>query len=599
MIEKRDSFKNTFKILKLFWSSNSILNTSYFFLTLVQGLIPPAILYFLKKIVEVIEKGDLVVRNIIQSPIPDYLIICLCLAISTTLIKVLLEYLSEKQTYFLTKKIVPLIHDKSSNIDYEYYENSKFNDILHKSQEESVYRPKNIMAELFSLIQSVITFSAISFLIFSFNYKIGILLIVAFIPSMIARIRYSEKIFLLEKSQIEFTRRGFYYNRINTSPEFMKENRIFEASPFFKNKYLENLNSIYDKRLKIFKQKFFMEFFSRIVVDICFYGSLIFLIISIVNGEQDLSNLLLFYQGFQVGINNLQIIFNSLASLYEDGLYISSFFQFLDISPKIEVGTEKNIKENYSTMNISLKNVDFFYPNNPENMVLKNINIDIPDGKNVAFVGENGAGKTTLVKLISRLYDPSSGEILCNNKNIKDIDIFEYRRNISSIMQDFGRYEMTIRDNILLSAVENKEMMDNAIKNSGLTNLINKLPLGLDTKLGKTFSDGIEISMGQWQKVALARALYRNTKLIILDEPTSSLDARSEREFYNNLIETTSKKTLVLITHRLSAIKLADYIYFIENGVIVEEGSHKELMNMKKKYYYLYNLQAKSFDLDI
>ena len=166
-------------------------------------------------------------------------------------------------------------------------------------------------------------------------------------------------------------------------------------------------------------------------------------------------------------------------------------------------------------------------------------------------------------------------------------------------MQDFGKYEMTIRDNILLGAVENKEMMDNAIKNSGLTNLINKLPLGLDTKLGKTFSDGIEISMGQWQKVALARALYRNTKLIILDEPTSSLDARSEREFYNNLIKTTSKKTLVLITHRLSAIKLADYIYFIENGVIVEEGSHKELMNMKKKYYYLYNLQAKSFDLDI
>jgi ATP-binding cassette subfamily B protein len=599
MIERKDSLKNMLKILKLFWSSNYSLNTLYFFLTIIQGFVPPTILYFLKKIVDVIENKDFPPENFMKSTIPDYLIICLIAALSFTFIKILLEYLAEKQTYFLIKKIVPKIQQKSSEIDYEYYENSKFNDILYKSQEESLYRPRKILNELFSLIQSLITFSAIGILIFNFNYKIGLILLLAMIPSTLVRLKFSEKIFLLEKSQTERVRRGIYYNTIVTSPEFAKENRLFGALDFFKNSYLENLETVYNKKIQIFKKRSTIEFFSRIMVDICFNISLIFLIVSVVTGEQKISNLLLFYQGFQMGINNLQTIFNSFAGLYEDGLYVASFFQFLAIEPKIEIKSSQAAKKEYILGDICLKNVNFYYPNNPENIILKNINLKIPAGKKIALVGENGAGKTTLVKLINRLYDPSSGIISWKEMNIKNYNIRYLRNNITSIMQDFGKYELTIKENILFGAAEDARALEYACVSAGLLNLIKTLPQGLNTKLGKTFSDGIELSIGQWQKIALARALYRNAPLIILDEPTSSLDAHSEREFYNNLIATIKDKTLILVTHRLSAIKLADYVYFLENGAILEEGTHKDLISLKKKYFYLYNLQAKSFEIDL
>lgn len=595
MNERKDSLSNTFRILKLFWASNSSVNNFYFFLTVVQGLIPPAILYSLKKIVDVITNKKLIIKQLFQSPIPSYLIICLILGLTSTLIKILVEYLAAKQTYFLTKAIVPKIQQKSSEIDFEYYENSKFNDILYRSQEESLYRPQKIMTEAFTLFQALITFSAIGVLIFNFNYKIGLILFLAFLPSTFVRLNFSEKLFSLEKTQTEKVRKGFYYNEIITSPNFAKENRLFGALNFFRSKYLKNLKLVYDKKIQIFKKRAILEFLSRIMVDLCFYLSLTLLILAVIKGEQSLSNLLLFYQGFQIGITNLQTIFNSFTGLYEDGLYISSFFQFLALVPKIEIIAPESLAAKPIIGDLCLKNINFYYPNNPENMVLKNISLNLPAGKKIAFVGENGAGKTTLVKLINRLYDPSSGTIAWNNLELKNYDISTLRKNITCIMQDFGKYELTLKENILFGAPEDAKMLQIACNNSGLVSLIESLPQGLATKLGKTFSEGVDLSLGQWQKIALARAFYRNTPLIILDEPTSSLDARSEREFYTNLIETVKNKTLVLITHRLSAIKLADYIYFLEAGAVVEEGTHKALINLKGKYQHLYNLQAKAF----
>ena len=292
--------------------------------------------------------------------------------------------------------------------------------------------------------------------------------------------------------------------------------------------------------------------------------------------------------------NSIITILNTMASIYEDGLYVNNLFEFLEIKNNIMRENQKYIQE---ISKVEFRHVWFKYPNT-EKYILEDINFVIEKGKSYSFVGLNGSGKTTIIKLILNLYNPTRGEILVNDINLSNIDMEEYLSKIGVVFQDFMKYPLTISENISIASVRqmnNKNKIEKAAKLSGADQFINKLPKKYDTSLFREWEDGVQLSIGQWQKIAISRAFLEDFPVIILDEPTASLDAYAEFELYKKFKDIVKNKTSILIAHRFSTIKLADLIYVIKNGKIIESGSHNELMKLNGEYAYLYRIQSDAY----
>jgi len=307
--------------------------------------------------------------------------------------------------------------------------------------------------------------------------------------------------------------------------------------------------------------------------------------------------MVMYFGAFQQGQTFLNSIFASLSGLYEDCLFLSNLHQFLDLEPKVKEpdgprAVPRPIKEGISFWGIS-----FGYPGSVTR-ALEDVSIDIRPGEVVALVGENGSGKTTLIKLLCRLYDPVGGRITIDGIDLREFRTSDFRREISGIFQDFSRYNMTARENIWLGDVhldpEDERILQSS-QLSGADEVISQLENGYQTVLGKWFDRGAELSLGQWQKVALARAFLRDSQIIILDEPTSSLDARAEEEVFGKFRELSGGRTVVLISHRLSTVRTADRIYFLQRGRVTESGTHDELMKLKGAYAGLFETQARHY----
>jgi ATP-binding cassette subfamily B protein len=310
----------------------------------------------------------------------------------------------------------------------------------------------------------------------------------------------------------------------------------------------------------------------------------------------------------QVG-SSFQGILSGISNTYENNLFVNTLFEFLEYQPNImsPENAQPVVSPNgngtgpkaVAGLSVEFRNVTFTYPGKSE-PALKNVSFKIDAGEAVALVGRNGAGKTTLVKLMSRLYDPNEGEILVGGRNIKEYELEDLRKQVGVIFQDYVTYFMSARENIgvgKLDEIENQSLISAAARKSGADSVIEKLPKQYETMLGRWFDQGVQLSGGEWQKIALARAFIRDARILILDEPTSSLDAQAEYEVFAHFRELTQGKTAVFISHRFSTVRLADRIFVIENGVLIEEGSHQELMALDGRYAELFNLQAEAYKL--
>jgi len=423
------------------------------------------------------------------------------------------------------------------------------------------------------------------------------ILIVAIIPGIFVRIKFSKAFYKLKESQSPKEREMYYYNRILTGFPFAKELKLFGFSSFFLKRFNTTQNTLFDEKIALRKSEMRMGIYAQIFAITLIFISLGCVSFLKIKGEISLGTVVLFFFAFQRGYSVLNEFFQSLTRILQDNTFLQDSIDFLKL-PTRQTNLIPNKVDFSLVKEIRFENVSFRYESSKRNAI-KMVNITIPVGKTVAFVGANGSGKTTLIKLLCGFYSPDAGSILFDGIDASLIGQDAICKNISAVFQDFALYNISAAENLGLGNTNVEldiEKAKKAAQAAGIDDVISKLPNGYATLLGNLFKDGEELSIGQWQKIAIARAFYRDSDLILMDEPSSALDAESEFQIIQSLKKLAHKKTAIIVSHRLTTVQGADLIYFFHEGEVLESGNHSELMAHKGKYFELFQTANKRLE---
>ncbi len=583
----------------LVWKASPRWTLLSIFLTVIQGIIPLLTLYIMKLIIDAtalaVKTGD---ASAGYQQVIFLIVVAALVAIFQAALSLLNGYVSEAQGAVVTDYVATTLHEKSIAIDLAYYENPEYYDTLHRAQREGPYRPTKIVNGLTQTLQNGVSLIAMVGLLFMFHWGVGILLIVSTMPGLFVQIIHSRKHFEWQKKRTEEERRAGYFSSILSYNSFAKEIRLFDLGDFFSSSFNSLRTLLRREKLELSRKKSIAQFFVQLFSSVIFMGCLMLIAIRAIKGVITVGDMVMFYQAFQRGIGYLKGLLANIAALYEDNMFVAYFFEFLDIKNEItDPQNPVNVPAKFAR-GISFDRVSFRYPGERE-AVLKDISFTIGAGEVVALVGANGAGKSTLVKLLCRLYDPQQGSIKMEGVDLPRFKIKELRKQISVVFQDYAQYFLTVKENIRLGdtdiAEDSAKIQEAAIK-ANADPFIKKLPNGYDTNLGRWFHAGEELSIGEWQKIVLARAFLRDSQLIILDEPTSSLDVNTEYHLYMKFRELITGHSALLISHRFSTVRMADRIIVLDGGKIAETGTHKELIALKGIYADMYTKQAAWLD---
>ena len=511
------------------------------------------------------------------------------------LISPLLVMIQGRMTDLLTYQLNTELMRKSERLqNISYFEDSEFYNDIQLLSSEASWRPVNLLVFGTSLISNAIVFASMLLMVSSVNILVSLLLFVVLIPQGIIAYRIQQQAFETLVSNSEESRKLDYYSQVLLSNNHIKDIRLYNLYFFFITKYTDVFTSITDKlqvdRRKKFTNSALFITLNSIVI-ILMFG---YVIIQIKKGVLDLGVIFVFSTSIIYSINSMARLVEDSSLLYDTLLYMENFFKFIEIED--ELSTEVPIaktENNFGDDIIEFRNVNFSYSNNSD-LVLSNVSFKIAEGEKIAIVGENGAGKTTLVKLLCAFYPNYSGDIIVNNKSLREYELTDYRKQITSIFQDFSKFDISLRENVALSD------LSRIFKNEDITKALDKgrfnmKDMSLDQVLGRKFDGGKELSGGEWQKVALSRAFFSNAPILILDEPTASIDAKAEYELFQDFLQLTQGKTVFYITHRLASVKFADKILVLKSGVIHSFGTHNELMNKDEYYRKLYKMQSSMY----
>lgn len=590
------TFRVSVKMFRLLWQWEPRILLASFGLYSVPAILPFVNAYIYKLII------DLVVLSVESGSINyNKLVLYASLRILSSLALdfafTLQENMDKKLWLRFPAKFYTLILSKLSSLDLEYFENSDFRNKLQNLRDNYSYKPLEVLSYIFftwqSFLQFCIAVAAISLL----NWWLLIPVLLTAIPTFIKRNFFAEFSWGIWNSSSPYRKKFWYLSDLIQGGDSIKEIKIFQLG----KKFLGEIRSIYERFSReneaVLKKELKIDVFLNVFSGLLYGGVEVFIIYLAIIKQITIGGIS-YYTSI---MNNLQNGVNGLlrnsARLYDNALYIIDMFEIMETPSKILV-LESPAKIDYlSPPKIEFKNVTFSYPGSTK-VSLENFSIVIEPGEKIAMVGENGAGKTTMIKLLARLYDVTSGEILINGVNIKNLDLERWQSTLGILLQDFIKYEYPVKDNIYFGNVairEDMEKIKEAAKNAGADEVTSGLKDGYNQMLGKTFEGGIELSAGQWQKVALSRAFFRNSPVLILDEPTAAVDAKAESEIFEHVEKLAKNKTVIIISHRFSTVKNADKIFVIDGGKIIEKGTHKELIKKKGTYSTLFNLQAKAY----
>lgn len=585
------------RALGLVWQSGSNWMIANAGLIAVQGVLPAISLYLMKLLVDTLSHP---VPSVPGSLIPERVIILLAAIGGVTLLAAVCRslgtWLSEAQSQSVTDHVHDLLHCKAMAVDLAYYENSNYYDTLHRAMQEAPYRPSRIVNGLVQLVQSTASLIAVAALLLTLHWLVAFLLLGAVLPAGFVRLRYADTLYRWYRERTPRERKASYLNWLLTSDSHAKEIRLFDLGERFRQGYLALRRGLREEKLAMVGRHALIDLLAQTVSTVAAvlcYGYVTF---QAVRGIGTLGDLFMYLLAFQRAQSFLQEALSSATRLYEDTLFLTHFYEFLDLPSNLVDPQSPKAFPKHLTGGIAFESVSFRYPDSPK-LALEAVTFTIPPGQTVAFVGENGSGKSTLVKLLCRLYDPTGGRITLEGTDVRCFSSTELRSAISAVFQDFGRYHFSAGENIALGSTEAVplERIIQSAQAAGADQMLENLSDGYQTLLGKWFEQGTELSVGQWQKVALARAFLRDCPIIILDEPTSAIDVAAEEELFEGFCRLMAGRTAILISHRLSNVKSADCIFVLENGQLVEQGDHNTLMAQAGVYARLFNIQARHY----
>jgi ATP-binding cassette subfamily B protein len=564
-------------------------------LLVLQGAVPVLGLYLLKVIV------DAVGAELAGSHVPGQLVRLILLAGGVAALGATLSALSavvgEVQSQRLADRVNEVLHAKSVEVDLQFYESSEYYDTFHRAQEQAPTRPARIVTDLAQVGQGGLSLLAVTGLLFSLHWLLVVGLLGSALPGILFKTHHSGRLYRWNQQHTALQRKARYLNALLTTMEFAKEIRLFDLGTVFQQRYRELREVIRRSRLRLVVRHTGAAWLAQLVAVAAVFGSIYYIGGRALAGAITIGSLVMYFAAFQRTQDFFRQLLDGLASLYEDNLFLSDFARFVELKPVVVDPPSPRPFPRPLQGGIGFERVTFRYPGT-EVDVLKDVSFAIRPGEQVAIVGENGSGKTTLVKLLCRLYDPTDGVVRIDGTDLREFAIKDLRGELAVVFQDYAHYHLTARENIWLGNVALPPESDRivaAARRTGADAGISALPQGYETMLGRQFENGAELSIGQWQKVALARAFLRESQIVVLDEPTAALDPRAEAAVFEQFQELAQGRTTLLISHRLSTVRKANRIYVMVDGRIAEAGGHQELLELQGVYADLFQTQARPY----
>lgn len=585
------------KTLRLIWTASRGWTLAWVTLLIIQGLVPAVTVYLSRLLVDSLAMAlgaGIAWENIRPTSFLAALMVGALLL--TQILQSVMEWVRTAQSELIRDYLSALIHEKATSVDMAYYESPDYYDRLYQARNDLQNRPLALLENGGGLLQSGITVVAMAAIIISYGLWLPLVLLVSTFPALWVVLHHNRRYHRWWKQSTVARRWAQYYDTMLTVDSVAAELRLFDLGSHFRSAYQQLRRLLRTERLQLVKARGLARLGAGAVATLISGGTMAWMVWQAFLGRVTLGDLVLFYQALSQGQSLLRSLLGNVGQIYENILFLGNLFEFLELEPQVvdppePVPVPATLKEG-----IHFRQVTFRYPGS-ERVVLQNFDFIIPAGKVVAIVGSNGVGKTTLVKLLCRFYDPEAGCVEIDGIDVRNLSLAELWRMITILFQFPINYLATAGENITLgdlTAAPDPAAIETAARRAGAHEFIARLPRGYDTMLGKWFAEGTDLSGGEWQRLALARAFVRRAQIMILDEPTSLMDSWAEADWFDRFRELANGRTAIVITHRFTTAKRADIIYVMDDGHIVESGSHEELLTRKGLYAQSWKAQMQS-----
>jgi len=589
-------FQYSGRAISLVWTTSRRLTLVLVVLSVIAGLLPAVMAYVGKLIVDGIVLASQSELTTDRDQAITYVVIEMAVVIALAATQRGIGVCRSLLRAQLGHRVNVLILEKAQTLDLTHFEDSEFYDKMTQARREASARPLSLVMRTFGLAQNAISIVTYGGLLLSFSGWAVLVLAIAAVPAFLAEAKYSGEAFRLFRWRTPETRRQMYLEAVIAREDYAKEVKVFDLGGPLLDRYNDIFVQLYKEDRSLTIRRGVWGYVLGLLSTTAFYGAYAWIAIATINSSITLGDMTMYLLVFKQGQSALSAALTSIGGMYEDNLYISNLYEFLDE----EVTTADGGKTAGPTPGDGLRfeDVSFVYPG-ADARAVDGVSFHLSPGEKLALVGENGSGKTTLIKLLTRLYRPTSGRITLDGLDLNDWALDSLRKRVGVIFQDFVRYQFTVGENIGVGdkdAIDDEDRWQQAADKGMAAPFIEDMPNAYQTQLGRWFKDGRELSLGQWQKIALSRAFMReNADILVLDEPTASMDAGAEMQIFERFREMTSDQMAILISHRFSTVRMADRILVLNGGRVIENGDHEALMKQNGIYARLFSLQAAGY----
>ena len=588
-------FKYSRRAMELVWSTSHGLTVSLALLTVLAGVLPASVAFVGSRIVDSVvaamRAGGVNASHVLELVMLEGILVASIAAAQRGI-----SFCQSLLRAQLGQRVNVMILEKALTLELQHFEDSEFYDKLTRARREASSRPLSLVMRTFGLVQNGISLVSYGTLLAHFSPWAVAVLLLAGLPAFIAEAKFSGDAFRLFRWRSPETRMQIYLETVLGREDHAKEVKLYGLGPRLLERYRDIFRRLYKEDRALTIQRDAWGFGLGLIATLALYGAYAWIAVSAVRQAITIGQMTMYLMLFRQGQSAVSSMLSSVSGMYEDNLYLSTLYEYLETEVPAATGTALHGPRPED--GIRFEDVSFRYPG-ADQPALEHVSLHLKPGGSLALVGENGSGKTTLIKLLTRLYQPTSGRILLDGQDLAEWEEQALRQRIGVIFQDFTRYQMLVGENVGAGDeryFEDEGRWRDAAEKGRASEFIATLPTGYQTQLGKWFKDGRELSGGQWQKIALSRAFMRTrADILVLDEPTAAMDAQAEAEVFEHFRQLSQGRITILISHRFSTVRMADQIAVLDRGTIVEHGSHEELMKLNRNYAHLFTLQARGY----